>query len=124
MNDDLSHVMPLLLRLLRHRNRMPLVSCDLPVLSLCIRLMLRLALVLGSSPVTVPTETLVALLLDLVHLAVFEVRAGAEHPGNTDESDKEEADLDEGLTGVELFSRVDLFEVCQMMSFSSSEQGK
>jgi hypothetical protein len=102
VNDDLSHIVTLLLRLLRHRDRMSLMRSNLTILR--VRLMLRLVL----RRVPVSTDTVVTLLLDLVHLAVFEVWAGAEHPGDADEGDEEEDDLDEGLAGVELFFGGDL----------------
>jgi hypothetical protein len=71
VNDDLSHIVTLLLRLLRHRDRMSLMRSNLTILR--VRLMLRLVL----RRVPVSTDTVVTLLLDLVHLAVFEVWAGA-----------------------------------------------
>lgn len=105
MNDDLSHIVTLLLRLLRHRHRMTLMRADLSIL----RIRLVVLRLLSLRRVTIRGNAVVTLLLDLVHLAVLEVRTGAEHPGDTDEGDEEEADLDEGLARVELLTGVDLF---------------
>lgn len=102
VNDDLAHVVTLLLGLLSHRDRMSLVSR--PVLGV------RLVVGRGERGAAVPVlpDYAVALLLDALRLAVFEVRARAEHPGDADEGEQEEDDLDEGLAAVELLLGFDL----------------
>lgn len=101
MDDDLSEIVSLLLGLLSHRNRMTLMRA----LAVGIRLVVRRRRVRAVLAVLDPV---VPLLLDLVHLAVLEVRARAEHPRDADEREEEEEDLDEGLARVELVVRGNL----------------
>lgn len=97
MNDDLAEVVTLLGTFLRLRDRVPVFSVRLLVgRMVAIRAVARRA------------NAVVPLLLDLLHLAVLEVRARAEHPRDANEREQEEDDLNERLTRVELLLRRDL----------------
>lgn len=112
VDDDLSQIVSLLLRLLRHSHRMALMR-SLPIrIRLVVRRMRAVLAIL---------DPVVPLLLDLVHLAVFEVGARAEHPGDADEREEEEKDLDEGLAAVELVVWVDL---CVKKAWDNAKRGR
>lgn len=75
-----------------------------------LRVRLILSPVIAIGAVTRTADAVVALLLDLLHLAVFEVRSRAEHPRDADEGEQEQDDLDKGLAGVELLFGCDLYD--------------
>lgn len=117
MNDHLAKVVTLFVVLLRLRDRM---SVRAALLAIAIGLIL--GRVAAIRVLARREDPVVALLLDLLHLAVLEVRAGAEHPGYADEGEQEQDDLHEGLARVELLFRLDLF-IERGMSAQGSARG-
>jgi hypothetical protein len=115
VNHHLAKVVTLLSLLHRLRHGMTVRTAVLRV-----RLILSPVIAIGA--VTRAANTVVALLLDLLHLAVLEVRSRAEHPGDADEGEQEQDDLDKGLAGVELLFGGDLYDK-EIPTKKSSQSG-
>ena len=105
MNDDFTHVMFLMFAF-------SLLLSDSMTVSVSILVVSLLSSQISVARVAVVTsirQSLVALFLDTLCLAVLEVRASAEHPRDADESEVEKYDLNERLSSVKLLRSINLF---------------